>query len=92
MGLTSDDIALIRSIFIEGLETLVLPRFDAIDQRFESNDQRFDAMDKRFDRLEGHVDHLEYEMHNRFDELGGKMQALENDTKELYKLTARTSA
>ncbi|MEO9224389.1 MAG: hypothetical protein ABI276_05295 [Acidimicrobiales bacterium] len=44
---------------LDGLETHMNLRFDAVDKRFEAVDKRFDAVDKRFDAMEGRFENME---------------------------------
>ena len=46
--MTGQDKKEIRQIFNEGIEQLILPHFESIDEGFEAIDKRFDAIDKRF--------------------------------------------
>ena len=101
MSLNTNDLTQIREIFIEGLEAVVLPRFD--------------QMDIRFDRLEGDVDILKTdvaelktdvavlktdmrqvktelrEVNQSLSRLEGRVEALENDVKELYAIVSQQS-
>lgn len=86
MALTRNDIGIIRTVVIDAIETLVVPRLDVLDNRL-------DRLEGRVDRLEGRFDKIEYEVQTGFAQidrrlykLEGRVQAVENDVKELYKL------
>jgi uncharacterized coiled-coil protein SlyX len=59
MSLTKDDV---REVFNEGIETLVLPRFDALESRMDGLDSRMDGLDSRMDGLDSRMDGLESRM------------------------------
>lgn len=116
MSLTASDKEDIRLLFMEGLEELVLPRFDGLENRMDKLEGRMDGLEVRMDRLEGrmnaiddrmdgievqvkkqgeHTISLEAEMHRGFTEVNqrlesidGRLEAVENDVKDMYKMLA----
>ncbi|MGB3024123.1 MAG: hypothetical protein WBB39_04960 [Candidatus Saccharimonadales bacterium] len=89
MGLTTDDKTWIRGTIIEALEDVVLPRFDEHDKRFDDHDKRFDEHDKRFDDHDSQFREIREELRQiRAHQMTieGRLEALENDIKELYKM------
>jgi uncharacterized coiled-coil protein SlyX len=59
MSLTKSDI---REVFNEGFETLVAPRFDALESRMDGLESRMDGLESRMDGLESRMDGLESRM------------------------------
>lgn len=94
MALSKQDIGQIRQVFNDGIEALVLPRLDGIDERLVGIDERLDGIDDRLDKLTIRVAQIESEQRNtntmlrelttRVDVLESKLEALENDIKDIY--------
>ena len=52
MSLTKADQIIIRNIFNEAFEAIVLPRLDAIDERLDRVEERLDKVEARLDKVE----------------------------------------
>lgn len=97
MSLTANDLQNIQNLMTDSLapfmESVEL-RFDGIDRRFDGVDGRFDGVDRRLDKLEKtQAEHTSAirdlqvtttKIHDRLDTIEGKLEALENDIKEIY--------
>ena len=91
MALTDNDKQWIKGAIVEGvngaLETVVTPRFDALEKDVSSLKQDVsslkDEMREVKNRLSG-VEHEVYEAKERLDRVEGELQALTNDIKEIY--------
>jgi archaellum component FlaC len=59
MSLTKDDIAAIRTVFNDGFEELVAPRFDGVEQRLDGVEQRLDGVEQRLDGVEQRLNGVE---------------------------------
>lgn len=88
MSLTKQDLADIRNVVLEALDTLVNPRFDRIEAKLDDHSAILAdhsailaEQNRRLDSIEGRLDRLE-----------GRMQALENDIKELYGMVGQPTA
>lgn len=93
MALEDNDLTKIRSLIIEALTDVVLPKFEEIDNRLDGIDVRLDRIDNRLDGHDQQFASLETrmnsgfaEMHQRFDALEGRVEAMENDIKDLYSM------
>ncbi len=98
MTLTQDDKVWIKGAITEGvvdaLNEIVLPRFDEHDKRFDEHDRRFDALEADVRVLKEDVRVLKDDVRIlkddmtqvkfTLDRLDGRVEALENDIKELY--------
>jgi chromosome segregation ATPase len=79
---------------ISALATQIDERFEQVDRRFDQVDRRFDQVDQRFDRLEGRVGGIEaaqQETNRRLASIEGRLEALENDVKELYIMVGKST-
>ena len=98
MALTDNDKQWIKGAIVEGingaLETVVTPRFDALEKDVSGLKQDVsglkqdvsslkDEMREVKNRLSG-VEHEVYEAKERLDRVEGELQALTNDIKEIY--------
>lgn len=98
MALTDNDKQWIKGAIVEGingaLETVVTPRFDALEKDVSGLKQDVsglkqdvsslkDEMREVKNRLSG-VEHEVYEAKKRLDRVEGELQALTNDIKEIY--------
>lgn len=86
MTLTKTDLQQIRDIVIEGFEVMAVPRFDALEEKISRMDRRLEEVGEDVAYLKSEVNILK----KRFDELDGRVTALENDVKEIYKLLTQT--
>lgn len=101
MSLTDEDLSQVRDIIVGAIEALVLPRFDEHDKRFDEHDKRFEALEKDVRTLttdmrevKEDVRVLKTDMREVKDSLGrleGRVEALEADVKELYRMVATLS-
>lgn len=99
MSLTDADIAQVRDVVVGAIEALVLPRFDEHDKRFDAleadmtevkEDVRVLKEDVRV--LKEDVRVLKTDMREVKESLGrleGRVEALEADIKELYRMSAK---
>ena len=89
MSLTTDDKKWIKGAIVEGiteaLDTIIMPKFEEIDERFDRMDERLDRMDDRFNRIEGRLDSLE----EKVDGFGSKDQS---DFSAIHSAIARSQA
>lgn len=104
MALTNDDKQWIKGAItdgvVEALETIILPRFDAVEARLDAVEKRLDSVESRLDSVEARLDSvearliaLEAEMRTvreRLDTLEWQVEALTNDIKELYAAVYKT--
>jgi chromosome segregation ATPase len=89
----------VREVVVEALETVVLPRFDALESRMDGFEHRMDRLEYRMDRLEQRIGGLEgrvtsiesqlRDMRAKLGEMDGRLTALEADVKELYGMVAQ---
>jgi archaellum component FlaC len=79
MSLSNGELSQVSDVIVHAIETLVIPRFDEIDERFNKVDERFEGVEQRIDRLEQRFDALE----QRFDRLEQRIDALAEDTRAL---------
>lgn len=96
MALTKDDRQYIQDTIITALEQVVLPRFDEHDKRFDAIEVRLDRIENDIRVLKEDVRILQEDVRVLKDDmrevksslsmLNGRVEALENDVKELYKL------
>ncbi len=91
MSLTEDDVNTMRQVFSEGIEALVLPKFDEMDGRFDRIESRLDGVESHLDgvesrldkvesrlyKVETHVSSLESEMHRGFGEVHRRLDNLD---------------
>lgn len=96
MALTKQDLSAIQTIvvgtFNSALETLVLPRFDRLENRV-------DELEGRMGRLEDRMGGLEAQQRETNQRLGAleekvknidtRLKAIENDIKEIYAVIAK---
>ncbi|MDO4773905.1 MAG: hypothetical protein Q4A37_02165 [Candidatus Saccharibacteria bacterium] len=97
MALTNDDKQWIKGAItdgvVEALETIILPRFDAVEARLDAVEKRLDSVESRLDSVEARLIALEAEMRTvreRLDTLEWQVEALTNDIKELYAAVYKT--
>ena len=91
MALSKEDMQQIREVIIEGVEAVTGPRFDALESdvaelKSDVVELKSDVIGLKTDMAEvmGSVRVLNMSM----DELSGRVEALENDIKEIYIMLA----
>lgn len=91
MALTNDDKQWIKEAIVEGvngaLETIVLPRFDAVEADISELKRDVSELKEDVSGLKEDVSSLKSDMREVKDRLGrveGELQALTNDIKEIY--------
>lgn len=113
MALDANDLDQIRQVFNEGIEILILPRFDEIDRHFGRVDKRLDNLEADVSTLKSDMSVLKTdvstlktdvstlkidvsalkidmrEANRKLTDLGGKVEALDNDIRELYQLVSQ---
>jgi hypothetical protein len=84
MSLTESDLSQVRDVIVGAIEELMLPRFD-------EHDKRLDAIEADIRTLKEDVAILKTDMREVKDglnRLGGRVEALEADVRELYNMVA----
>ena len=91
MALTNDDKQWIKEAIVEGvngaLETIVLPRFDAVEADISELKRDVSELKEDVSGLKEDVSSLKSDMREVKDRLGrveGELQALTNDIEEIY--------
>ena len=94
MALTSEDLDKIRILFNEGFETLMLPRFDALELDVRIIKKHVAVLKEDVSVLKADVSTLKTEVREvktdirqikeHLGSLDGRVEALENDIRELY--------
>lgn len=88
MSLTQQDLKQIRGlmveVFNEGFETLILPRFEAIERDIKELRSRLSSVEST---LQDHTRQLR-ELNQKVSNVDGRLEAVENDVKELYVMVA----
>lgn len=100
MALTDDDIEHIRSIIVDAIESVILPRFDDHDKRFDAIEADVSGLKQDVSELKQDVSELKTDVRilkddmrdvkTRLEWLEGEVQALSADIHELYMMQART--
>lgn len=75
----------IRQVFNEGINELVIPRFDEVDKRFEEVDKKFDSIDNRFDQSDAKHRHT----HARLDIIENDVSLIKDGHNRLFKQVQR---
>ena len=94
MALASEDLDKIRILFNEGFETLMLPRFDALELDVRIIKKHVAVLKEDVSVLKAYVSTLKTEVREvktdirqikeHLGSLDGRVEALENDIRELY--------
>lgn len=87
MSLTKEDISQIRDIVIEGMELFTAPIHDKLDEHSRKLDEHSEILKEHSNRLTAIESRLT-SIEERLDWIEGQIQAILNDIKELYDLTA----
>ena len=91
MALTNDDKQWIKEAIVEGvngaLETIVLPRFDAVEADISELKRDVSGLKEDVSGLKEDISSLKSDMRevkNRLGRVEGELQALTNDIEEIY--------